>query len=132
MSISACHGDLTFSNILFSKNKIYVIDFLDSYIDSYVMDIVKLKQDLVHNWYLNGMNIDANEVTRIKQIFNYMWKHIEIEFGYIINTVLFDILDVINFLRIEPYITTESQSIALQNAIGGTRLYEKFNSTNDG
>ena len=47
---SFCHGDLTLSNILFSNKKIYFLDFLDSYIESWIIDLVKLKQDLFYFW----------------------------------------------------------------------------------
>ena len=45
-----CHGDLTFENIIINNNKVYLIDFLDSYVDSPIIDISKLKQDLILNW----------------------------------------------------------------------------------
>ena len=43
--VGTCHGDLTFSNILFNGNNYYLIDFLDSFIESPLLDIVKLRQD---------------------------------------------------------------------------------------
>ena len=45
-----CHGDLTFENIIINNNKVYLIDFLDSYVDSPIIDISKIKQDLILNW----------------------------------------------------------------------------------
>ena len=54
-----CHGDLTFSNILFHKNRIFFLDFLDSYVDSFLCDIVKLKQDLYHMWSIKIQNIKS-------------------------------------------------------------------------
>ncbi len=48
--VGCCHGDLTFSNILFSGSKYYLIDFLDSFIESPITDIVKLRQDTVYMW----------------------------------------------------------------------------------
>ena len=48
--IGICHGDLTFSNILFNGNNYYLIDFLDSFIESPLMDIVKIRQDSHHLW----------------------------------------------------------------------------------
>ena len=42
---NVCHGDLTLSNLIFKNNEIYCIDFLDSFIDSPIIDLVKLKQD---------------------------------------------------------------------------------------
>ena len=48
--LGRCHGDLTFSNILFNGNNYYLIDFLDSFIESPLMDIVKIRQDSFHFW----------------------------------------------------------------------------------
>ncbi len=48
--VGFCHGDLTFSNILFNGNNYYLIDFLDSFIESPLMDIVKIRQDSRHLW----------------------------------------------------------------------------------
>lgn len=50
LPVGICHGDLTFSNILFTANTYYLIDFLDSFIESPLMDIVKLRQDSAHIW----------------------------------------------------------------------------------
>ena len=68
-----CHGDLTFTNILFHKNRLFFIDFLDSYVDSFLCDFVKLKQDLFYHWNLNINNIQS---IRIKQIYRYIWNSI--------------------------------------------------------
>ena len=43
-----CHGDLTLANIIFHKNRLFFIDFLDCYVDTFLSDLVKLKQDLHH------------------------------------------------------------------------------------
>ena len=45
-----CHGDLTLSNILFDGGENYLIDFLDSFIESPLIDIVKLRQDTAFYW----------------------------------------------------------------------------------
>ena len=50
LPIGTCHGDLTYSNILFTANTYYLIDFLDSFIESPLLDIVKLRQDSAHIW----------------------------------------------------------------------------------
>lgn len=48
--VGLCHGDLTFSNILFNGNNYYLIDFLDSFIETPLQDIVKIRQDSCHMW----------------------------------------------------------------------------------
>ena len=50
MPVGVCHGDLTFSNILFNGNNYYLIDFLDSFIEAPLLDIVKIRQDSAHLW----------------------------------------------------------------------------------
>ncbi len=50
MPIGSCHGDLTFSNILFNGNNYYLIDFLDSFIESPLLDLIKIRQDSAYGW----------------------------------------------------------------------------------
>lgn len=50
LPVGICHGDLTFSNILFNGNNYYLIDFLDSFVESPLLDIVKIRQDSAFLW----------------------------------------------------------------------------------
>ena len=54
MLIGPCHGDLTFSNMVVSKDfsRIYLIDFLDSFCNTPIQDVVKIRQDTMHKWTL--------------------------------------------------------------------------------
>ena len=47
---SICHGDLTIQNAIIYQDKIYLLDFLDSFYDSWMIDISKLLQDLELGW----------------------------------------------------------------------------------
>jgi hypothetical protein len=122
-----CHGDLTFSNILFHKNRLFFIDFLDSYIDSFLCDMVKLKQDLYYFW-----NLKLNRIgdIRIKQSYRYIWKNLYFRYQNYIESDEFKILDSLNLLRIEPYLTNSKQKSILNSSILKSDLYEKFNCTN--
>jgi len=64
MPVGKCHGDLTLSNIIASSSTHFsVIDFLPTFLESPLWDVVKLYQDLNYGWssrYLTGaqkMNI---------------------------------------------------------------------------
>lgn len=122
-----CHGDLTFNNIIFHKNRLFFIDFLDSYVDSFFCDIVKLKQDLYYLW---SLKVQDEETVRIVQIYRYIWKKLNQRYNKYIDTKGFEILDVMNTLRIEPYLTNDNQRDILDTIIKSTRLYEKFNYSN--
>jgi hypothetical protein len=119
-----CHGDLTFNNIIFHKNRLFFIDFLDSYIDSFFCDLVKLKQDLYHLW---SLKVQEENTLRNIQIYRYIWKKLSKRYERYINTSGFEILDVMNTLRIEPYLTNTRQRIILDTIVKSTQLYEKFN-----
>lgn len=47
---SSCHGDLTLENMILSRENIYLIDFLDSFYESWMFDVAKLMQDLELGW----------------------------------------------------------------------------------
>lgn len=68
LPVGRCHGDLTFSNILFLGQKIVLIDFLDNFIETPLQDIVKLRQDTKHFWSLNLYNGEMDFI-KIKMIF---------------------------------------------------------------
>jgi hypothetical protein len=119
-----CHGDLTFNNILFHPNRLFFIDFLDSYVDSFLCDLVKIKQDLYYLWSLKIQNLSS---VRMIQTYRYIWEKLEDRYEYYIEKISFDVLDAINILRIEPYLTNPQQTIILDKVITSTKLYEEFN-----
>ena len=51
LPLSYCHGDLTLENVIISsKGKLYLIDFLDSFLNSNLIDLSKILQDLIFMW----------------------------------------------------------------------------------
>ena len=114
-----CHGDLTFANIIFHKNRLFFIDFLDCYVDTFLSDLVKLKQDLHHLWAVRNQDVYSN---RIHQIYQYIWDKLEVRYESFMNES-FHILDVMNTLRIEPYLTSDDQRVILEGIVKSTELY---------
>lgn len=119
-----CHGDLTFSNIIFHSNRLYFIDFLDCFIDSFLVDLVKLKQDLFYYWSLKEQNINN---IRVYQIYSYLWRQIKHRYSKFIDTIEFDILDFLNSLRIDPYLTENRQRHIIEMMLKSSSLYENIN-----
>ena len=114
-----CHGDLTFANIIFHKNRLFFIDFLDCYVDTFLSDLVKLKQDLHHLWAVHNQDVYS---VRIHQIYQYIWDKLEVRYESFMNES-FHILDVMNALRIEPYLTSDDQRVILEGIVKSTELY---------
>jgi thiamine kinase-like enzyme len=52
LPIGKCHGDLTLSNIIFDdfNDRYFLIDFLDTYIDSPLLDLAKVSQETRLLW----------------------------------------------------------------------------------
>ena len=103
-----CHGDLTFSNILFTSNKFYFIDYLDSFIETPIQDIVKLRQDTKYFWS-TMMYTKKYDIVRLNMIFSYIDNKIDEYFSK--NEYYekhYETLQIMNILRILPYVKKES------------------------
>lgn len=63
---SPCHGDLTLENIIVKNGELYLIDFLDSFYDSWIMDISTLMQDVQTLWsYRFQKEVNINTLIRL-------------------------------------------------------------------
>ena len=106
MPVGECHGDLTLSNILVqnSEKRICLIDFLDSFIETPMQDIVKLRQDTKYFWTLNlhqGGNLD---LTKIKMILKYLDKKVESHYAeHEFYQKYYQSFQIMNLLRVLQY-----------------------------
>jgi hypothetical protein len=101
--MGACHGDFTLSNILIQNNKLILIDFLDSFIETPLQDIVKIRQDTAHLWSLGLIDKDIDE-TKLKIILAYLDEYVKEYYQENDFMKYYDIFQVINLLRIIPYV----------------------------
>ena len=120
MPIGLCHGDFTFSNMIFGE-KIVLIDFLDSFIESPLQDIAKLLQEVKLQWTLRMMNSSVDKI-KVKIAYNYLFKKITLALENFIykhnlskhNIKLFYLLTL---LRVVPYINNKDLLELLDNEI---------------
>jgi tRNA A-37 threonylcarbamoyl transferase component Bud32 len=107
LPVGPCHGDLTFSNVIISRGhkdrKLNLIDFLDSFLDTPLQDIVKLRQDTSFKWTLQLYDGKINH-NRINSIFKHLDKKINNFFKkYQFYTSNYKTYQIINLLRVMPY-----------------------------
>lgn len=115
--IGHCHGDLTFSNILFNGNNYYLIDFLDSFIESPLMDLVKIRQDSKYEWSRLMYNGDV-DLVRLNIISNKIDREIDKYYSkYDWYKKYYSIFQLMNFLRILQYAKDEKVTNYLKNVI---------------
>ncbi len=102
--VGLCHGDLTFSNILFNGNNYFLIDFLDSFIESPLLDIVKLRQDTAWLWS-QLMYVHPCDTIRLRIAFGKIDKALDKYFSehYGWYGKYYQALQLMNFLRILQY-----------------------------
>lgn len=91
-----CHGDLTFENILVKNEEFYFIDFLDSYIETPLIDKSKLMQDTFCFW--SYRNLKCHKPIHVLALLNEM---LESKETYI--------LLLINLYRIFPYANNKTK-----------------------
>ena len=96
--LSYCHGDLTFENIIINnEGDLYLIDFLDSFINTNLIDYSKILQDLLFLWSWRNENNKPYPKVLILQ--EYIKENIPLK-EYEISSKLMEL----NLLRILPYI----------------------------
>ncbi|MBR6010699.1 MAG: hypothetical protein IKP35_04790 [Alphaproteobacteria bacterium] len=114
--LSTCCGDLTLENIILSSSGIYVIDLLDSFYNSWMIDVAKLLQDIDLGWSYRHQKRDFNLNLRLatakQAIFD---KILALPDGKKILTKIYHIL-LLNVLRIYPYAKDEETFKFLDNA----------------
>ena len=102
LPVGVCHGDLTFSNILFNGNNYYLIDFLDSFVESPLLDIVKIRQDSSYLWSQLMYSGQYDEI-RLKIVANKIDEEI-VRFARQYDWYrYYPIFQLMNFLRVLQY-----------------------------
>jgi len=100
-----CHGDLTLSNILIKRKsgKICLIDFLDTFLESPIQDMVKIRQDTKYMWSINLYPLPV-DLTKVSIIFNHIDKKIDNHFRkYDFYKYFYQSFQIMNLLRLLQY-----------------------------
>lgn len=118
--LGVCHGDLTFSNVLFNGNNYYLIDFLDSFIETPLQDIVKIRQDTCYYWS-KLMYTKPYDPVRLRIVLDKIDKEIDQYFSakYDWYVEHYQIMQLMNILRILPYTHEEKVLSYLKDILKG-------------
>jgi hypothetical protein len=118
-SPSPCHGDMTFENIIVGNRGLYLIDFLDSFYDSWIMDIGKLLQDLETYWSFRHEPVDQNTRVRCAIMKEILLRGIAEKRGKDAVAFAYHAL-LMNLLRIAPYLRDERTGRFLADGMAKT------------
>ena len=115
--ISPCCGDLTLENIILSSSGIYVIDLLDSFCNSWMIDVAKLLQDIELGWSYRHKECDYTLNLRLATAKQALLDNLlAMENGKENLITIYHVL-LLNILRIYPYTKDETTFQFLDNAI---------------
>ena len=89
--------------MLFTDSGMYLIDFLDSFVETPLQDIVKIRQDSKYGWSTMMTNQKYN-IVHVKMVLNYIDNCISSYFEKYDFYKYYDMLQYINILRILPYV----------------------------
>lgn len=115
---SPCHGDLTLENILVQSEKMYLIDCLDSFYDSWLIDVAKILQDVDVMWsYRKYKQLSNNLIIRLTIMRDLLIEKIKgMDSGeHLIETIYYILL--LNLLRIYPYVKDDETLIFLNEKL---------------
>jgi hypothetical protein len=107
--IGFCHGDLTLSNALFMSHAITLIDWSPTFIDTPLLDWIKLRQDTLHYWtsFISPMAHSTITNTLLcEQVNTQLRKGMSTAPGPQpdwTQLCVFRALEILNYLRILPY-----------------------------
>jgi len=114
-----CHGDFTLSNMLFHADRVYLIDFLDSFVETPLHDVVKLRQDTHFGWSLMlEPDLPSYQRHRVLQALRFIDGRVD---RWLSNKP--DIAEwcnyfqVFNLYRILPYLSKPAELSFVQNAL---------------
>jgi hypothetical protein len=104
---SQCHGDMTLENIIVKNDKLFFIDFLDSFYDSWFLDIGTLLQDVQVMWsYRFQDDVSMNTVLRLIVFRDLLLDEIrKIDADYVLE-IYYSLLQ--KLIRIYPYTKDEA------------------------
>jgi len=122
--MTSCHGDLTLENIIVKDNELYLIDFLDSFYDSWILDIGTLMQDVQALWsYRSEDEININTLIRLVVFRDFLVDTVrEISSDYCLE-VYYALL--LKLIRIYPYTMDEKTYSFLNEKVELTMQFIK-------
>ncbi len=120
---TACCGDLTFENILISETKeVFLIDLLDSFVNSWMIDVAKMLQDLELGWSWRKEENEKNREYKKERVRQFLLnKILSMPKGRDKLISIYHIL-LLNMLRIYPYTHDRETFKFLESSVARTIL----------
>jgi len=103
-----CHGDLTLSNMLIGRDgQVCIIDFLDTFYETPIQDMVKIRQDTLYKWssIVYNKNYDSTRYNMLMEYLDNSFDKFFSKFEYY--KLYYNVFQLVNYYRILPYSKTK-------------------------
>lgn len=125
LPLGICHGDFTLANMIFPKdesNDIYIVDFLDNFIETPLQDAAKIRQDTKHHWsvhkYEQAEEEDIENIDTVKECFTELDKEVDEYLSQLLwYKKYYSVMQTLNLLRILPYTEDKTTKKYLKSEI---------------
>lgn len=117
ISWTPCHGDLTFDNMIVAADgRVCLVDFLDSFCDSWMIDAAKVLQDAELYWSFRSRTLSQAAAGRLKAARDMIFEKLSaMENGKEKVRAVYHLL-LLNVLRIWPYAEIQKSEAWLKTA----------------
>jgi hypothetical protein len=109
-----CHGDFTMANMVLTNSMIYAVDFLNTYIDSPILDLLSIRQDTRHLW---SCLLSQTYPCRVVETLKYIDKIISERYDWVIENEWYRYLSLMNYVRMYPFNTEKHTTEFINNCI---------------
>lgn len=123
LPLGRCHGDLTLSNVLFDRasGRFILLDFLDSYLETPLLDLAKLRQETRLSWS-SLITKATHDRMKYRQVMARLDAHMTERFGRRDDVRLLGrILETQTLLRLLPYVRDDAVAEAIVGQLVGSR-----------
>jgi hypothetical protein len=102
LPVGPCHGDLTLSNMILDESHIVLLDFMETFLDTPLQDIVKLRQDTKHGWTVFRYPGHIKNMEKLKSRLFALDQYLILEWPRM-HDWQYDLFQFLNLARILPY-----------------------------
>jgi len=112
--VGPSHGDFTMANMVFTDSTIYAVDFLNTYVDSPILDLLSLRQDTHHLW---SCLLSKTYACRPIETLKYIDNQLKVKYDWIIKSEWYKYLSLMNYVRMYPFNTDKDSTEFINNCI---------------
>ena len=118
---SFCFGDFSLENIIISRDgNIFLIDFLDSFYDNWLLDVAKLLFDINSGWSSRYLEMNENSKLRMKIASELVTSYLgglEKDAYHLVNHLM-----ILHALRILPYCKDAVSKSVINNFLASIKI----------